>query len=101
MDLQQVTLAQLRYAVAVEQSRSFRAAADRCHVSQSGLSMQIQKLEELLGVVLFDRSKKPVLVTDDGARALDQMRAILRETERLGAVVATRSALGGIGKLRL
>ncbi len=88
MDLDQVTLSQLRYAVAVEQCGSFRLASARCHISQSGLSMQVQKLEELLGVVLFDRSKKPVLVTQEGARALSQMREVLRETERLGQVVA-------------
>lgn len=83
-----MTLTQMRYATAVEDARSFREAADRCHVTQSGLSMQIGKLEELLGVVLFDRGKKPLLVTPDGAPALAQMRAILRETERLGQVVA-------------
>lgn len=88
MDLGQVTLTQMRYATAVEDARSFREAADRCHVTQSGLSMQIGKLEELLGVKLFDRGKKPLLVTPDGAPALAQMRAILRETERLGQVVA-------------
>lgn len=95
MDLDQVTLTQLRYAVAVEQTRSFRLAAARCHVSQSGLSMQVQKLEELLGVVLFDRSKKPVLVTQEGARALAQMREVLRETERLGQVVAEEAEPSG------
>lgn len=88
MDLSQVTLAQMRYAVAVDDARSFRQAAERCHVSQPGLSMQIGKLEELLGVVLFDRGKKPLLVTPEGAPALEQMRAVLRETERLGQVVA-------------
>lgn len=88
MDLSQVTLAQMRYAVAVEDAGSFRQAAERCHVSQPGLSMQIGKLEALLGVVLFDRTKKPVLVTPEGAVALAQMRAVLRETERLGQVVA-------------
>ena len=88
MDLGQVTLTQMRYATAVEDARSFREAAARCHVTQSGLSMQLAKLEELLGVVLFDRGKKPLLVTPDGAPALAQMRAILRETERLGQVVA-------------
>jgi len=87
MDLSQVTLAQMRYAVAVDDAASFRQAAERCHVSQPGLSMQIGKLEELLGVVLFDRSKKPLLVTREGAVALAQMRAVLRETERLGQVV--------------
>lgn len=88
MDLSQVTLTQMRYAVAIEETGSFRQAANVCHVSQSGLSMQLQKLEELLGQVLFDRSKKPVLVTPGGAAALVQMRAILRETERLGQIVA-------------
>jgi LysR family transcriptional regulator, hydrogen peroxide-inducible genes activator len=67
MDLSQVTLTQMRYAVAVEQTRSFRAAAERSHVSQSGLSMQISKLEELLALRLFDRSKKPVLVTPESS----------------------------------
>lgn len=90
-----MTLSQLRYAVAVDQTRNFRRAAARCHVSQSGLSMQIQKLEELLGVVLFDRSKKPVLVTPAGLSALEQMRAVLRETERLGQVVAEEAEPSG------
>ncbi|MEB2310356.1 MAG: hydrogen peroxide-inducible genes activator [Sorangiineae bacterium] len=88
MDLSQVTLTQLRYAVAVADARNFRRAAERCHVSLSGLSMQVQKLEELLGVVLFDRSKKPVLVTPEGGPVLGQMRAVLRETERLGQMAA-------------
>lgn len=101
MDLQQVTLTQLRYAVAVEQTRSFRAAADRCHVSQSGLSMQIQKLEELLGIVLFDRTKKPVLITEEGGRALEQMRAVLRETERLGQVVESGDVPAGPYRLAI
>lgn len=95
MDLSQVTLTQMRYALAVEDTRSFRAAAQRSHVSQSGLSMQIQKLEELLDLRLFDRSKKPVLVTPDGEPALRQMRAVLRELERLGQVVAERDELAG------
>jgi LysR family transcriptional regulator, hydrogen peroxide-inducible genes activator len=78
----------MRYAVEIERCGSFRQAASACNVSQSGLSMQLQKLEELLGLVLFDRSKKPVLVTTSGAVALIQMRSILRETERLGQIVA-------------
>jgi len=86
MDLEQVTLTQMRYAVAIEETGSFRLASEACHVSQSGLSMQIQKLEDLLGLTLFDRSKKPVLVTPAGGPALQQMRAVLRETERLGQI---------------
>lgn len=88
MDLSQVTLTQMRYAVAVGETLSFRLAAQRCHVSQSGLSMQIQRLEELLGTVLFDRTRKPVLLTPSGEAALSQMRSVLRETERLGQLVA-------------
>lgn len=88
VDLSQVTLTQMRYAVAIQDTGSFRLAATACHVSQSGLSMQLQKLEDLLGQVLFDRSKKPVLVTPAGEPALAQMRAVLRETERLGQIVA-------------
>jgi LysR family hydrogen peroxide-inducible transcriptional activator len=99
MDLSQVTLAQMRYAVAVDEARSFRLAAERSHVSQSGLSMQIQKLEELLDTVLFDRSKKPVLVTREGEAALEQMRAVLRETERLGQVVAEQEEPSGPHRL--
>lgn len=83
MDLSQVTLTQMRYAVAVAETLNFRHAADAVHVSQSGLSMQIQKLEELLDVVLFDRSKKPVMLTPAAEPVLAQMRLILRETEKL------------------
>lgn len=95
MDLDQVTLTQMRYAVAVGETRNFRLAAEGCHVSQSGLSMQIQRLEELLAVVLFDRSKKPVLVTQEGEAALAQMRVVLRETERLGQVAAEQEEPAG------
>ena len=95
MDLELVTLTQLRYAVAISEAESFRQAATRCHVSQSGLSMQVQKLEELLGVVLFDRSKKPVLVTPEGEAVLEQMRAVLRGMERLGQVVAEEEEPSG------
>ncbi len=95
MDLSQVTLTQLRYAVAVEDAGNFRLAAAASHVSQSGLSMQLAKLEELLGVVLFDRSKKPVLVTEEGKAALLQMRTVLREVERLAQVVAEEAEPGG------
>jgi len=101
MDLSQVTLSQMRYAVAVAEAANFRAAATHCAVSQSGLSMQIQKLEELLETVLFDRSKKPVLVTDAGKRALSQMRQILQETERLGQLVSEETEPAGRYRLAI
>lgn len=99
MDLSQVTLTQLRYAIAIQNAQNFRLAAAECHVSQSGLSMQVQKLEELLGLVLFDRKKKPILPTQEGEAALAQMRVVLRETQRLGQVVAEEDEPAG--KFRL
>jgi LysR family transcriptional regulator, hydrogen peroxide-inducible genes activator len=87
MDLSQVTLTQMRYAVAVANSLNFRLAAAECHVSQSGLSMQVSRLEELIETTLFDRSKKPIGITPAGDLALSQIRRVLRETERLGQVV--------------
>lgn len=95
MDLSQVTLTQMRYAVAVARAENFRLAAELCHVSQSGLSMQIQKLEESLDLVLFDRGKKPVKETHAGSIALTQMRSILRETERLGQLAAEEDEPAG------
>lgn len=88
MDLTQVTLTQMRYALSILELGNFRAAAESVFVSQSALSMQLQKLEDLLGVTLFDRSKKPVLVTEEGRVALEQMRVIVTETERLAQVLS-------------
>ncbi|MEM6790126.1 MAG: hydrogen peroxide-inducible genes activator [Myxococcota bacterium] len=85
----------MRYAVAVDDARNFRQAAARSHVSQSGLSMQVQKLEDLLGVKLFDRSRKPILVTPTGALALEQIRVILRATEQLGQIASDEGAPRG------
>lgn len=89
----------MRYAITLESEQSFRRAALACHISQSGLSMQIQKLEELLDIVLFDRTKRPLFVTEEGARALKQMRAVLQETERLGQIVSEED--GAAGPFRL
>jgi LysR family hydrogen peroxide-inducible transcriptional activator len=89
----------MRYGVAIAEAGSFRIAAERCHVSQSGLSMQIQKLEDLLGATLFDRSKKPVVLTPEGRAAIDQMRTILRETERLAQVLADEEEPSGSFRL--
>lgn len=99
MDLSQITLTQMRYAIAIAETGSFKAAAERCFVSQSGLSMQVMKLEELLGVRLFDRSKKPTLITSEGEGALAQMRVILRELERLGRIVEEEDEPSGIFRL--
>lgn len=81
------TLTQLEYIVTVERLKHFGKAAEACHVSQPSLSMQIQKVEEELGIIIFDRNKKPILPTDKGIRFIEQARVILKESHRLLEIV--------------
>jgi len=74
-----MTIVQLEYIVAVDTHRHFGKAAEHCFVSQPTLSAQIQKLEEELGVKLFDRSKQPILPTEPGVQLIEQARRILGE----------------------
>src|SRR4030095_4552225 len=100
MNLSSMTLAQLRYLVAVDRERSFREAAARCFVTQPALSQQIQKLEEELGIRVFDRSRQPVVPTERGERVLAQARTVLREADRMADVIA-ESAGPVSGRFRL
>ncbi len=77
------SITQLEYIVAVDQEKHFGKAAAKCHVAQPSLSMQIQKLEEELGAIIFDRSKKPILATDTGQQILEQARLVLREHKKI------------------
>ncbi|MCX6128989.1 MAG: LysR substrate-binding domain-containing protein, partial [Proteobacteria bacterium] len=88
-----MTLTQLTYMVALAHHRSFGLAARKCHITQPTLSMQIQKLEELLGVMIFDRSKQPVVPTATGHRLIEQAKIILREADRLKEIVDEESGL--------
>lgn len=74
-----MTLTQLEYIVALDTHRHFAVAAEKCFVTQPTLSMQIQKLEEELGVKIFDRTKQPVIPTEVGATVIAQARVTLRE----------------------
>jgi LysR family hydrogen peroxide-inducible transcriptional activator len=74
-----MTLTQLEYMVAVDTYRHFALAAERCFVTQPTLSMQLQKLEEELGVKIFDRTKQPVIPTEIGTVLIAQARVVLRE----------------------
>lgn len=85
------TLTQLEYLIAVDHERHFGKAAQMCHVSQPSLSAQIQKLEEELDLVIFDRSKKPILVTEAGKEIIEQARLILREHKKLQAIADTKA----------
>lgn len=82
-----ITLTQLEYIVAVDTYRHFGRAAESCFITQPTLSMQIKKLEEDLEVIIFDRSKQPLIPTDVGRRILDQARVVLKESEKVNNIV--------------
>lgn len=82
-----MTIVQLSYVVAVNDSKSFAKAAEKCFVTQPTLSMQIQKLEDELGVIIFDRTKKPVAPTEIGVKLIEQARIIIREKERVYDII--------------
>ncbi|MGZ4025719.1 MAG: LysR substrate-binding domain-containing protein [Flavisolibacter sp.] len=75
-----MNLQQLEYVVAVDQHRHFAHAAENCFVTQATLSMMIKKLEAELGILIFDRSKQPVVPTEAGKLLIEQARSVLRET---------------------
>ena len=81
------TLTQLEYIVAVDEYRHFATAADKCFVTQPTLSMQIKKLEEDLGVIIFDRSRQPVVPTDIGKKLIDQARDVLAANQRIREII--------------
>jgi len=78
-----MTLIQLGYVVAVAQHRNFGAAAKASFVTQPTLSMQILKLEEELGVIIFNRSQHPIRPTTIGERVISQARVVLTEAQKL------------------
>lgn len=82
-----MTLQQLEYIVAVDVHRNFVKAADSCYITQPTLSMQIQKLEEELGLKLFDRSKLPVVPTAAGKDVLEYARRILHARNELNRYI--------------
>src|SRR4026208_2401271 len=95
-----MTLTELRYVVAVAETRHFGHAAERCHVSQPSLSASVKNLEEELGVTLFERGKRGVFLTEAGEQIVAQARRALEEADR-GRTVARqgRDPLKGGGRL--
>lgn len=95
-----MNLAQLGYVVALDRHRHFSRAAEACGVTQPTLSTQLGKLEQELGVEIFDRTRRPVEPTDLGRRIVAQARRVLREAGRLEEVI--REARGVVaGELRV
>jgi len=95
-----MTITQLEYILAVDKHRHFRKAAEDCHVSQPTLSMQIQKLEDTLGFMVFDRSKNPVVPTVEGEKFIRQSRIVMREFKKLKDITLDPEA-GLAGEFRL
>ena len=88
-----MTLIQLEYIVAVDTYRHFATAASQCFVTQPTLSMQIHKLEQELGVKIFDRSKQPVLPTQSGVEIIEQARKVLAERDALTDIINIRKGI--------
>lgn len=95
-----MTLVQLEYLVAVDTYRHFATAAENCFVTQPTLSMQLQKLEEELGVQLFDRSRVPVRPTELGKEIIAQARVVLAESKKIQELVQNQK-LELSGELRI
>ncbi len=95
-----MTLTEFRYVVALDRERHFGRAAERCFVSQPTLSVALKKLEEQLGVTLFERQRGKVAPTEVGARIVAQARRVLEEAELIPELArAGQDALSG--RLRL
>jgi len=94
------SLRQLEYAVAIADALSFRQAAERCNVSQPSLSTQISVLEEAIGVRIFERNRRRVLLTPRGHDVVERARALLRDAEDL-ETCARRAADPFAGTMRI
>ncbi|MEP7253677.1 MAG: LysR substrate-binding domain-containing protein [Ginsengibacter sp.] len=83
-----MTIQHLQYILAVDTNRHFAKAAEKCFVTQPTLSMMIRKLEDELGVKIFDRSKQPVVPTEAGEKVIAQAKMILQEVNRMEVIIS-------------
>ncbi|MGA2447408.1 MAG: LysR substrate-binding domain-containing protein [Polyangiaceae bacterium] len=95
-----VTLRQLQYVVAVANRKSFRKAAQDCHVSQPSLSAQVAQAEDILGIRLFERNPRSVTITSAGQGLVERARALCVGADEL-VEDARRLADPFAGRLRL
>lgn len=95
-----MTITQLNYVLAIAEHKNFTKAAEKCFVTQPTLSTQIQKLEDELDILIFDRSKKPIELTDVGRKIVLQAKNIVDESERIQDIVDQQKGfIGGEFKL--
>ena len=95
-----MTITQLKYVLAVAEYKNFTLAAEKCFVTQPTLSMQIQKVEEELGIQIFDRTKKPIQLTEIGQKIVNQSKNIVNEADRIQDIVDQQKGFIG-GEFRL
>lgn len=95
-----MTITQLKYVLAIAEHKNFTKAAAKCFVTQPTLSTQIQKLEEELDILIFDRSKKPIELTSIGKKIVNQAKNIVNESDRIQDIVDQQKGfIGGEFKL--
>ncbi len=95
-----MTITQLKYVLAVAEYKNFTLAAEKSFVTQPTLSMQIQKLEDELKVIIFNRKKKPIELTPIGEKIIDQAKLIVNESNRINDIVHQQKGfIGGEFKL--
>lgn len=91
---------QIEYVLAVSELKSFGRAADKCYITQSTLSTMVARMEESLGVTIFNRKTKPISITQEGERIIQQLKVIQKEIESLDEI--TKSLKGELsGTLKL
>lgn len=95
-----MTITQLKYVLAVAEHKNFTLAAEKCFVTQPTLSMQIQKIEDELSILIFDRSKKPIQLTEIGQKIVNQAKNIVNEADRIQDIVEQQKGFIG-GEFRL
>lgn len=95
-----MTITQLQYVLAVAKYQNFTLAAEKSFVTQPTLSMQIQKLEDELDILIFDRGKKPIQLTEVGKKIVEQAKNIVNESNRIKDIVEQQKGfIGGEFKL--
>lgn len=92
MNATEISLRDLEYVLAVARYRNFSQAAEACAVSQPALSKQIKSVESTLGMAIFERSKRQVLLTDNGQRIAKQAQTVLDEAEKLVRIAREEQA---------
>jgi LysR family hydrogen peroxide-inducible transcriptional activator len=88
-----MTFVQLEYIIALDKRRHLAGAAADCFVTQPTLSMQIHKLEKELGIKIFDRSKQPVIPTEQGMEIIEHAKRILAEREMMNEMISSKKGL--------